>query len=1005
MVESVMGVMKAGGGYVPLDPSYPQERIAFMLEDSGARVLLTQQKFVDLLPDYKAERVCLDQDWPLIAEQSAEDTSTGVTPDNLAYVIYTSGSTGMPKGVMVSHRSIANRLLWEQRAYPLTESDRVLQITSLNFDVSVCEIFGALCSGAQLYLAAPEGHKDVPYIISSIAEQGITFINLVPSMLQVLIEDSGFESCKTLSRVYCGGEAMPPRLKERFFARSSARLVNLYGPTEATVDTTYWICEAGGDQDTVPIGLPIDNVEVFLLDAHLGPVPVGITGELYVGGSGLARGYLNRPDLTAERFVPHPFAIEADARLYVTGDLARRLPDGSIAFLGRSDEQVKIRGLRIELGEIENVLMRHAGVGVAVVTVTADARGGKHLAAYIVADPGKILTPGELREFASERLPDYMVPTWFVPMRSLPSMPNGKVDRGALPPPETVAPEPARAFAPPCNDIEEKLASIWAESLGIERVGRHDNFFQLGGDSILSIQVTSRAEAAGIRVSARQLFQHQTIAELARVAGTAPALVAEQGVITGEAPLTPIQRWFFEQGFAEQHHWNQSILLESARSLAPAIMKRAVEAILKHHDALRMRFRRDATAWRQVIVGVSEEVPFLVVDLSSLPIAEQQKAVEAKAAEAQSGLNLSEGPLIRVCQFDLGINRPCLLLMIIHHLVVDAVSWRILLEDMRNSYEQLSNGEAVNLGRKTSSFKQWAELLAEYVRSDEARRGLGYWQGELDRDVARLPVDYPDGANTEASAREVSAWLNKEETRALLNDVPASYRMQVNDALIATLAEALTLWVQSGTVLVEVERHGREEIIDGVDLSRTVGWFTTIYPIALRLDKSRDIANVLKEVKQQLRAIPERGISYGVLRYLSEDPAARRLQEVAQPEISFNYLGHLDRTLGEDGGFRLARQSPGPLHSGRAARSHLLEIECRIIQGCLQIIWGYSENIHRREAVERASQAFADALRRLIAHCRSGESSAFTPSDFPEAKLSQAELDRLIAGITGASKE
>jgi non-ribosomal peptide synthase protein (TIGR01720 family) len=434
-------------------------------------------------------------------------------------------------------------------------------------------------------------------------------------------------------------------------------------------------------------------------------------------------------------------------------------------------------------------------------------------------------------------------------------------------------------------------------------------------------------------------------------------------------------------------------------------MKRAVEAILKHHDALRMRFHRDTTAWRQVNGGVSEEVPFLIVDLSSLPVAEQQRAVEAKAAELQSGLNLSEGPLIEVCQFYLGAKRPCLLLVIIHHLVVDAVSWRILLEDMQESYGQLSNGETVKLGRKTTSFKQWAELLAEYARSVEARGGLSYWLGELDRDFARLPPDYPDGANTEASAREVSVWLDEEETRALLSDVPASYRAQINDALIAALAEALALWVRQGTVLVEVEGHGREEITDGVNLSRTVGWFTTIYPIALRLDSSRDIATGLKEVKLQLRAIPERGMTYGVLRYLSDDPAACRLQKVARPEISFNYLGHIDRTLDEDAGFRPAKQSPGPPHSGRAARSHLLEIECRITQGRLQIIWGYSENIHRREAVERASQGFAEALRRLIAHCRSGESLAFTPSDFPQAKLSQAELDRLIAGVTGASKE
>ncbi|HVG18996.1 MAG TPA: condensation domain-containing protein, partial [Blastocatellia bacterium] len=851
--------------------------------------------------------------------------------------------------------------------------------------------------------------------------------NLVPSMLQVLLDEPGLPSCKTLRRVYCGGEAMSVNLKERFFTRLSATLVNFYGPTESTVDTTYWVCEPNDSHDTVPIGRPIDNIEVYLLDARLEPAPVGIAGDLYIGGEGLARGYLNRPDLTAESFIPHPFSDRPGARLYRSGDVARWLPDGNIGFIGRSDEQVKIRGLRIELGEIEKVLAQHAGVRNAVVTVRTDAKGNKRMAAYVCADPDDSLTAGGLREFVRERLPDYMTPTWFVMMKALPLMPNGKVDKSALPQPEQGTSDPEQAYVAPRNQVEETLARIWAELLGAERVGIHDNFFHLGGDSILSIQIVARANDAGIRLSPRLLFQHQTIAALAASAGAAPAVEADQGLVVGELPLTPIQCWFFEQAFADPHHWNQAVMLESNHDLDSSVMKRVVERILEQHDALRLRFRRDSSAWRQVNslgdlsarlqddrdssawrqvnAGLDGEPPFTCVDLSLTPEAGRRAIIETEAAELQSSLDLSEGPLVRVCLFDCGATEKSRLLIIIHHLVVDGVSWRILLEDMQAAYRQLSHGGAVGLGPKTASFKQWAARLKEYARSQEARRELSYWLGELTGSFARLPVDYPGGENSESSARSVSASLDEEETRALLHEVPAAYRTQINDALLAALAATLEKWVAGACVLIEMEGHGREEVIEGVDLSRTVGWFTSGYPVALRLEERGGVGGRLKAVKEQLRAIPHRGIGYGLLRYLGEDEDACQLRAVTKPEISFNYLGQLDQSFDEGSGFKLAKESVGRTQSGRAMRSHLIEAEASITGGRLQVVWGYSENLHRDGTVEKLARDYIAALRALIAHCRSGDARGFTPSDFAEAKLSQADLDKFISGIMGTSKE
>jgi amino acid adenylation domain-containing protein len=488
-----------------------------MLQDTQVSVLLTQVHLLKRVPAPGAHILCLDRDRDGITRESTENPVSAVTGENLAYVIYTSGSTGQPKGAMNTHKGICNRLLWMQEMYHLTEADRVLQKTPFSFDVSVWEFFWPLLAGARLVVACPEGHKDSAYLVNLINEQKITTLHFVPSMLQVFLDEPGVENCSCVKRVICSGEALTVTLQERFFANLGAELHNLYGPTEAAVDVTYWACERESSSPSVPIGRPIANTQIYILDSHSQPVPIGVPGELHIGGVGIARGYLNRPELTSEKFISDPFSNEPQARIYKTGDLARYLPDGNIEYLGRVDHQVKIRGFRIELGEIESVLSRHPSVKEAVVLAREDTPGEKHLVAYVV--PLRELTPtaNDLRGFLHQNLPEYMVPSAFVLLESLPLSPNGKVDRNALPPHDPSASIVQETFIPPRTRTEKTLAAVWAEILKVEYIGIHDQFFDLGGHSLLLAQVHRKLRGRFDReLSLVDLFEYPTIAALAQ---------------------------------------------------------------------------------------------------------------------------------------------------------------------------------------------------------------------------------------------------------------------------------------------------------------------------------------------------------------------------------------------------------------------------------------------------------------------------------------------------------
>jgi amino acid adenylation domain-containing protein/non-ribosomal peptide synthase protein (TIGR01720 family) len=976
-----------------------------MMADAQVTVLVTQQQCIAGLPLHRALVVHLDADWERIAQQSESNPISGVTPENLAYEMYTSGSTGTPKGVMVEHRRVLAFLHGFEHVAPGGEGCIGTAVCPLGFDVSVWECFSMLCFGGTLHIVLPEIVTDPEHFVRYLTDHCITSAYIPPALLSDIASHLEQQHAQmALRRLLVGVEPIQQGTLHRFCDLSrQTRIVNGYGPTETTVCATLFPFRAAVEPDRrTPIGTGVHGYEVYLVDGSLQPVPIGIPGELLIGGAGLARGYINHPQLTAKHFIPHPFSNVPGARLYRTGDLARYLPDGNLEFLGRHDQQVKIRGYRIELEEIEAALRHHPVVRETVVLAQEDKRrGDKRLMAYLVASQEPAPTPLALRAFLQQKLPAYMVPSAFVVLEALPRTLTGKVDCQALPIPDTTSALATAPFVAPHTLVESTLADIWTEVLGLERVGIHDNFFDLGGDSIRSIQIVARANRAGLRLTPKQLFQHQTIAELSAVVGTIPAVQAEQGLVTGPVPLTPIQHWFFELDLPDLHHWNQAMLLEVRQKLDYAVLESAVQHLLVHHDMLRARFRRESDGWRQYIASPEGAALVVQVDLSASSEVQSATAIVETAAQLQASLDLVRGPLIRLTVFDRGPQKSAYLLAVIHHLVADNVSLRILLEDLQMACQQLCSGKVIQLPPKTTSFKHWAERLTAYAQSARLRQELTYWLLNPATQGGHLPVDYPGGANTVGSARTVSVSMSNNQTHALLQEVPRAYQTQINDVLLTALAQAFVHWTGVPALLVDLEGHGREEIVEGVDLSRTVGWFTTIFPVRLQLDPAASSADALKSVKEQLRGIPERGIGYGVLRYLSQDTeVTEKLRALPQAEVCFNYLGQVDQELPEPMLFAPVREGCGPHRSLRENRRYLLEINGYLSGGQLQLDWRYSECIHRRDTIEGLAQGFIEALCTLIAHCQSPEAGGYTPSDFPKMRLSQQELDALVTALS-----
>jgi amino acid adenylation domain-containing protein/non-ribosomal peptide synthase protein (TIGR01720 family) len=1021
MIPALLAVLKAGGTYLPLDPSAPRGWLLGLLADAGSPLVLTHTRHLESLSGFSGRVVALEGLREELGGRSRDDLPNMTTADNLAYVMYTSGSTGRPKGVSAIHRAVV-RLVKKTNYADFNPAETFLQLAPLAFDASTFEIWGSLLNGALLVVMPPEP-PSLEELGRALRQHEVTTLWLTAGLFHVMVDEQ-LEALKGVRHILAGGEALSvPHVERLLDEARETRLTNGYGPTEnTTFSTCYTMSGPQRFAGPVPIGRPISNTEVYILGTDLQPVPCGVQGELYLGGDGLARGYLHRPALTAERFIPHPFAACPGARLYQTGDVVRFLPSGDVEFIGRRDDQVKIRGFRIEPGEAEAVLRQHPAVREAAVVAREGTAGQRQLVAYVVgAQPTQGSAPGsapdEWKQYLRERLPDYLVPAAFVTLDALPLTPNGKIDRRALPAPDLMPAGGAGQYVAPRTEAERVLCEVWTQVLGREQVGIHDNFFDLGGDSILSIQVVARANRAGLRLTPRQVFEHSTVSKLAAVvgAGGVPAAgeeVGEKGAAgpreeaAGEVTLTPIQHWFFSLGLRRPHHFNQSSLLRLRTGSDPALLRRALQHLIDYHDALRLRFSPDGQDWLSHYAP-GEEVSFRLVDLGRInDAAERRRVIEAEATATQASLDITEGPLLRAVYFHCGEEERARLLLVIHHLAVDGVSWRILLDDLQRAYARLAAGESIELGPKTTSFQRWSRELIKQTQTPERQAELAYWEGQPWERARLLPLDSPGEQLRLSSARALRLSLSAAETEALLREVPEAYHTQINEVLLAALGRALGAWAGAGEVVVDLEGHGREEMGEGVDVSRTVGWFTAIFPVLLRMDGSEEVGAALRRVKEQLRAIPRRGVGFGMLKYLSENDELRhRMRQIPGAQLNFNYLGQFDQVADSDAVISGAAESCGPAQSLKNPLPTLITVNSTVHGRRLEMVWTYSEVVHRRETLEWLAERYMDELREIIAHCRTPEAGGFTPSDFPLAGLSEEQFGRISALISELSDD
>nr|WP_228014423.1 non-ribosomal peptide synthetase [Fortiea sp. LEGE XX443] len=854
MVIGLLAILKAGGCYIPVDPNYPLERLAFLLEDSQAPLLLTQQNILTKLPTYQGQVICLDSDWENIAKYNKDNPNTKITPDNLAYIIYTSGSTGKPKGAMNTHRGICNRLLWMQQAYQLTASDAVLQKTPFSFDVSVWELFWTLITGARLVLAKPEGHKDSAYLVNVISEESITTLHFVPAMLQVFLEAPGVEKLKSIKRVICSGEALSFALQQRFFDILDAELHNLYGPTEAAIDVTFWKCQKESDKSIVPIGRPIANTQIYLLDSQLQPVPIGVAGELHIGGVGVARGYLNRPDLTNEKFISNPFSEEPQSRLYKTGDLARYLLDGNIEYLGRIDHQVKIRGFRIELGEIETVLSQHPSVRESVVVVQQN----QSLVAYIVFHQNATNLINELRNYLQQCLPEYMIPSVFMLLDSLPLTPNGKVDRRALPEPEQSRPDLEQTFVTPRNPTEEMLTGIWVKILGIEQVGIHDNFFALGGHSLLATQVISQVRKAfGLEIPLRYLFASPTVAELAKHIeiemkakpefNSVPSL--EPADRNQELPLSFSQQrlWFLHQLDPDSTAYNGSDLVQLQGTLNVTALEESINEIVRRHEVLRTCF---ATVEGRPIQKIISElrIPLSIVDLQHLQTIEKAQEVQRLEAEnAQQPFDLTQAPLLRLVLLRL-TQEEHILLVTMHHIISDAWSAGVFIREVSALYEAFSNKKASLLPELSIQYADYAVWQQKYLQGERLNTQLTYWKQQLEnaKTILELPTDKPRTQLQTSVGKKHSLTLSPTLSNNL-KSLSQQERVTLFMTLLAAFNTLLYYYTKQEDILVgsPIANRNRSE------LEGLIGFFVNTLVLRTNLSHNPSFKELLQQVRER----------------------------------------------------------------------------------------------------------------------------------------------------------
>ncbi|WP_033155128.1 non-ribosomal peptide synthetase, partial [Bacillus paralicheniformis] len=980
LAVGILGILKAGGAYLPVTEDMPTERLEWMLSDSNAVMLLQS----DRLESHMAGKRLFIEDIQLEAGISANNPEQQGGPDSLAYIMYTSGSTGTPKGVMVEQRGVVRLVKNSDMAF--SPEDRILLTASLGFDAMTFEVFGPLLNGACLYISDKETYLDSDRLKTFIQQNGITTLWLTSSLFNQLSEQNE-RTFSDLSRLILGGEALSPNHVNRVRnAAPNLALWNGYGPTENTTFSTCFRIEHEY-KHSIPIGRPIANSTAYIVNSRGRLQPMGVIGELCVGGDGLARGYFGRPELTKEKFVPNPFT--PGERMYRTGDLARWLKDGSIEYIGRMDDQVKIRGYRIELGEIEAALRQIDGVKEAAVIVRTGPSGHKELLAYMSLQAEMKIE--KVRSLLSQQLPGFMIPAHLVELAALPLTQNGKLDRRALPEPETTAIN--TAYAPPRNQLEERFAVIWQEVLGVEKVGIEDSFFELGGDSIKALQVSARLGRFDLKITAGDLFRHPTIKEAAPLIRKTERNI-DQRPIEGEVPWTPVQRWFLAQHIEKRQHFNQSVMLHSSEGFQEQPLRTALQHLVIHHDALRMTIIDDGGQLQQFNRGIHGELYSLNIrDLSKT--AQWEKLIEDEVADLQRSIHLQTGPLLKAGLFN--TMSGTYLFLTIHHLVVDGVSWRILLEDLSAAYSQAAAGQPVQLPRKTDSYQYFANRLAEYAESSKVIREQSYWRTVEKEKAALLSCEKPHSAADNIRKTE-SFTLSEEDTHVLIHKVNNAYNTDTQDILLTAASLALCDWMGERKLRIAMEGHGRDHTLPELDISRTVGWFTTIYPVLIDLHAAEgELGLAVKTVKDTLGRIPDKGMGYGILKYLTSSEN-KTIQFSKAPEIGFNYLGQFNDTERQQK-FSFSGLASGKDITPTWQREQTLEMSAMVRQNQLHFNLSYPPSRFHKTTMKQLLHMVKHNLHQIIKHCAHKQETEKTVSDFSSQSLTAEDLDNIASFV------
>ncbi|MBJ7896239.1 non-ribosomal peptide synthetase, partial [Bacillus atrophaeus] len=970
MSAAVLGVLKAGAAFVPIDPEYPDQRIKYILEDSGAKLLFTQEE-LSVPESYTGEVILLNGERTILSlpldENDRANPQTETNADHLAYMIYTSGTTGQPKGVMVEHHALVNLCFWHHDAFGMTAEDRSAKYAGFGFDASIWEMFPTWTIGAELHVIDEAIRLDIIRLNEYFEQNGVT-ITFLPTQLAEQFMELENTSLRVL---LTGGDKLKRAVKQPY------TLVNNYGPTENTVVATS--TEIDPEEGSLSIGRAIANTRAYILGDGDQVQPEGVAGELCVAGRGLARGYLNREEETAKRFVADPFV--PGERMYRTGDLVRWTTEHGIEYIGRIDQQVKVRGYRIELSEIEVRLAQLSAVQDAAVAAVKDNAGNTALCAYVTPEDADTES---LKSALKDTLPDYMIPAYWVTMDELPVTANGKVDRKALPQPDIEA--QSAAYKAPATEMEELLAAIWQDVLGIPDIGISDNFFTLGGDSIKGIQMASRLNQHGLKLEMKDLFQHPTIEELVSYVERTEGKEADQGPVEGEAMLTPIQRWFFDRKFTNQHHWNQSVMLHAPKGFDPIAVEKTLQALTEHHDALRMVYREEQGDVIQSFQAIDEcKISLEIVDLYGSDEDMLKSQIKVLADRLQSSLDINNGPIVKAEQYR--TEKGDHLLIAIHHLAVDGVSWRILLQDFASGYLQAEKQEDIVFPPKTNSFKDWGEELLAFSQSEQLSKQADYWEQIDAQHISPVPKDHELEKRLVKHTSSVISELSEEETKHLLTDVHHPYGTEINDLLLSALGLTMEEWTKQQKIGINLEGHGREDIIPNVNISRTVGWFTAQYPVVLDMPGERDLSAVIKTVKEGLRRVPDKGIGYGILRYLSESKQKKGFT----PDISFNYLGQFDSEVKTEF-FEPSSYDMGRQVSEESEALYALSFSGMVRNNRFVISCSYNEKEYDRSTVEELMERFKDNLLLLIRHCTEKEDKEFTPSDFSAEDLEMDEM-------------